>query len=93
MRTWALLVVLCVLAVQAQGEPVPTAFEEATAQEDLEEDDQVPKISVFGDESSAFQDSGARAGRTCFCRLGACRSVERTLGVCYYRNRVYRFCC
>ncbi|KAM4836885.1 neutrophil antibiotic peptide NP-1-like [Thomomys bottae] len=95
MKTLALLAVLFYLAVQAQSEPVRAPFKEAVAQEQVEEGDQVPAISIsmFEDESSALQDSGVKAGRNCYCRRGPCQGGERTLGTCIYRNIVFRFCC
>ncbi|XP_042555830.1 neutrophil defensin 3-like [Dipodomys spectabilis] len=93
MRTLALLGVLSLLALQAQGEPLRVTFEAAAAQEPLEGDGQVPSISLFQDDSSVLQDSGVQAGRNCYCRIGACQGGERTLGTCIYRNHIYRFCC
>ncbi|XP_069872132.1 defensin alpha 5-like [Dipodomys merriami] len=93
MRTLALLAVLFLLALQAQGEPLRVMFEAAAAQEPLEGDGQVPSISLFEDDSSVLQDSGVQAGRNCHCRIGDCQVLERTFGTCIYFNLIYRFCC
>ncbi|XP_069872130.1 neutrophil defensin 3-like [Dipodomys merriami] len=93
MRTLALLGVLFLLALQAQGEPLRVTFEVAAAQEPLEGDGQVPSISLFEDDSSVLQDSGVQAGQNCSCRIAGCQGRERPLGTCIFRNRIYRFCC
>ncbi|XP_042555833.1 defensin-5-like [Dipodomys spectabilis] len=93
MRTLALLGVLSLLALQAQGEPLRVTFEAAAAQEPLQGDGQVPSISLFEDDSSVLQDSGVQAGQNCYCRIGDCKVLERTFGTCIYFNLIYRFCC
>jgi hypothetical protein len=51
MKTFALLAAMLLMALQAQSDPLPATVEEASAQEQMEEEDP-------GVESSDFQDAG-----------------------------------
>jgi hypothetical protein len=51
MKTFALLAAILQMALQAQSDPLPATVEEASAQEQMEEEDP-------GVESSDFQDAG-----------------------------------
>ncbi|XP_005373895.1 PREDICTED: neutrophil cationic peptide 2-like [Chinchilla lanigera] len=93
MKTLAVFAAFSLLALLAWAEPHPGRADQPDPKILQEEEDQVAVISFPGEESTALQDAGARAGRTCYCRLSACRFRERTLGICRYQNRIYRFCC
>jgi defensin alpha len=58
MKTLALLAAILLLALQAQSDPLPARVEEASAQEQMEEEDPVTTISITGVESSDFRDAG-----------------------------------
>uniref|UniRef100_A0A8C0WC87 Mammalian defensins domain-containing protein n=1 Tax=Castor canadensis TaxID=51338 RepID=A0A8C0WC87_CASCN len=93
MKTLALLAAILLLALQAQSDPLPARVEEASAQEQMEEEDPVTTISITGVESSDFRDAGLRAGVNCYCRRGGCNFRERRIGTCLYRGIYYNLCC
>jgi hypothetical protein len=58
MKTFALLAAMLLMALQAQSDPLPATVEEASAQEQMEEEDPVTTIFITGVESSGFRDAG-----------------------------------
>jgi hypothetical protein len=54
LKTLALLAAILLLALQAQSDPLPARVEEASAQEQMEEEDPVTIIFITGVESSGF---------------------------------------
>uniref|UniRef100_A0A8C0WGR0 Mammalian defensins domain-containing protein n=1 Tax=Castor canadensis TaxID=51338 RepID=A0A8C0WGR0_CASCN len=94
MKTFALLAAMLLMALQAQSDPLPATVEEASAQEQMEEEDPGVESSDFQDMLNASSVSpGLRAGVDCYCRRGGCNFLESRIGTCLYRGIYYNLCC
>ncbi|KAL6065493.1 hypothetical protein STEG23_011606 [Scotinomys teguina] len=92
-RTLTPLIALLLLALQSQEEPLQRGAEGHIDLQQLGEDDQDMSISFGGDEGTALQYADMRSGVTCYCRLRGCGFGEHLIGLCRYRNVIYRLCC
>ncbi|XP_002756802.3 neutrophil defensin 1-like [Callithrix jacchus] len=94
MRTLIILAAILLVALQAQAGPLQArADEPAAAKEEILADNNEVSISFAWDESLIPSDSGSRERMACSCRIPSCIAGERRLGTCFYRGRVWAFCC